>query len=118
MRLAALCDDRLRLRGPGEVEIAGLALDSRTVKAGDLFAALPGSHADGARFVAQARAAGAVAVLGDDRVAAATDLPALIATEPWAALARVAARFFGRQFFNDAAATGIYTHSLLDALTI
>ena len=117
MRLAALCDDRLRLRGPGEVEIAGLALDSRTVKAGDLFAALPGSHADGARFVAQARAAGAVAVLGDDRVAAATDLPALIATEPRAALARVAARFFGRQPRTVVAVTGTSGKSSVVAFT-
>ena len=106
MRLAALCDDRIRLRGSGEVEISGLALDSRAVSAGDLFAALPGTHTDGARFIAQARAAGAVAVLGDPGTAGATDLPALVALEPRAALARVAARFFGRQPRTVVAVTG------------
>jgi UDP-N-acetylmuramoyl-L-alanyl-D-glutamate--2,6-diaminopimelate ligase len=105
------------LRGPGEVEIAGLALDSRAVKAGDLFAALPGSHDDGTRFVAQARAAGAVAVLGDARVAAATDLPALIAAEPRAALARVAARFFGRQPRTIVVVTGTSGKSSVVAFT-
>ena len=106
MRLAALCDDRLRLRGSGEVEIGGLALDSRAVRAGDLFAAMPGTRTDGGRFLADARAAGAVAVLGDARAVAATDLPALVAEEPRAALAHVAARFFGRQPRTVVAVTG------------
>lgn len=106
MRLAALCDDRLRLRGSGEVEIGGLALDSRVVRAGDLFAAMPGTRTDGRRFLADARSAGAVAVLGDAGVVAATDLPALVAEEPRAALARVAARFYGRQPATVVAVTG------------
>ena len=40
-----------------------MQLDSRRVRAGDLFAALPGEKADGAAFVADAAARGAVAVL-------------------------------------------------------
>jgi UDP-N-acetylmuramoyl-L-alanyl-D-glutamate--2,6-diaminopimelate ligase len=104
--LAALCDDRLRLRGSGEVEIGGLALDSRSVHAGDLFAAMPGTRTDGRHFLAAAIDAGAVAVLGDARVAAATDLPALVADEPRAALAHVAARFYGRQPQTVVAVTG------------
>ena len=43
--------------------IADVHLDSRFVGAGDLFAALPGRVADGARFVPDALARGAVAVL-------------------------------------------------------
>jgi UDP-N-acetylmuramoyl-L-alanyl-D-glutamate--2,6-diaminopimelate ligase len=106
LRLAALCDDHLRLRGSGEVEIAGLTLDSRAVRPGDLFAAMPGTRTDGRRFLADARTAGAVAVLGDAEAVAATDLPALEAADPRAALARVAARFFGRQPRTVVAATG------------
>jgi UDP-N-acetylmuramoyl-L-alanyl-D-glutamate--2,6-diaminopimelate ligase len=106
--LAALADDRLRLRGPGETEISGLAADSRAVRPGDLFAALPGTRADGGRFVADALAAGAVAVLGNTAAAAAAaGVPALVADdEPRAALARVAARFFGRQPRTVVAVTG------------
>ena len=78
MRLAALCDDGVRLRGPGEIEIGGLALDSRAVRAGDLFAAMPGTRTDGGRFLAEAVAKGAVAVLGDEQLATATELPALV----------------------------------------
>ena len=46
-------------RGP----IRGVAIDSRRVQPGDLFFALPGRHADGHRFVAEALAAGAVMVV-------------------------------------------------------
>ena len=106
MRLAALCDDEVRLRGPGEIEIGGLASDSRAVHAGDLFAAMPGTRTDGRRFLAEAVARGAVAVLGDAQLAAATGLPALVTREPRAALARVAARFYGPQPAMVAAVTG------------
>jgi UDP-N-acetylmuramoyl-L-alanyl-D-glutamate--2,6-diaminopimelate ligase len=107
LRLAALADDRLRLRGSGETEVGGLAADSRAVRPGDLFAALPGTRADGGRFVADALAAGAVAVLGDAAAAAAgAGVPTLVADEPREALARVAARFFGRQPRTVVAVTG------------
>ena len=49
--------------GHGNMAIAGLAADSREVKPGYLFAALAGSRTDGARFIADALARGAVAVL-------------------------------------------------------
>jgi UDP-N-acetylmuramoyl-tripeptide--D-alanyl-D-alanine ligase len=41
----------------------GAAVDSRAVRPGDLFFALPGEHTDGHRFVGQALAAGAVAAV-------------------------------------------------------
>ena len=58
------------------VRVSGVTLSSRHVRPGDLFAALPGRHAHGARFVTAARRAGAVAVL-TDRAGAE-----LVATEP------------------------------------
>ncbi len=106
MRLAALGDDRIRLRGSGDTEIRGLSADSRAVRPGDLFAALPGTRTDGARYLADALAAGAVAVLGDAGVTDGAPVPALVTDEPRAALARVAARFFGLQPRTVAAVTG------------
>jgi UDP-N-acetylmuramoyl-tripeptide--D-alanyl-D-alanine ligase len=48
---------------PAAGPVAGLCLDSRSVKAGNLFAALPGAKADGHAYCAQAAAAGAACVL-------------------------------------------------------
>ena len=42
------------------LQIGGITADSRRVKPGDLFAALPGSRADGRQFINQAVAAGGV----------------------------------------------------------
>ena len=44
-------------------EITGVTADSRKVRPGFLFAALPGSKVDGAAFAAKAAADGAVAVI-------------------------------------------------------
>ncbi|MEQ8696393.1 MAG: Mur ligase domain-containing protein, partial [Bauldia litoralis] len=49
--------------GTGAIDITGIASDSRAIGRGFLFAALPGSTTDGARYVDMAIAAGAVAVL-------------------------------------------------------
>ena len=107
LRLAALCDDRLaparQRRGRDRRPSPRLARGSRRRPVrGDA------GHAHRRRPVpAPTRGrAGAVAVLGDARAAAATDLPALVAEEPRAALARVAARFFGRQPRTVVAVTG------------
>ena len=51
-----------QLKGPDTV-VHGLAHDSRRVRRGDLFAALPGEHFDGHDYVAQALEAGAAAAL-------------------------------------------------------
>ncbi|MEY4513193.1 MAG: hypothetical protein RLZZ450_5315 [Pseudomonadota bacterium] len=53
------------LVGDARVEVSGVSSDSRRVSPGDLFAALPGRNNDGARFVDQAIARGAVAVLAE-----------------------------------------------------
>lgn len=49
------------------VTITRLVADSRDVQAGDTFVAYPGVHADGRRYIAQAIARGANAVLWDTR---------------------------------------------------
>jgi len=62
-----------RLQGGGDVSVTDVRHDSRRVEPGDLFVARPGSKLDGARFVADAVARGAIAVLA----AEGTALPSL-----------------------------------------
>ncbi|MCK6529477.1 UDP-N-acetylmuramoyl-L-alanyl-D-glutamate--2,6-diaminopimelate ligase [Myxococcota bacterium] len=84
-------------RGAPDVPVRGLAYDSRRVGPGELFAAIPGSTADGHRFVAQAIAAGASAVLLRDWPEG--PWPAGVAgvrvSDPRRALARLAAALHG-----------------------
>lgn len=90
-------------------DIAGLTANSRAVKPGFLFAALPGTQADGRDFIADALAKGAVAVLapsGTTLPAADRDVPLLTTENPRRRLALLAARFFGDQPNVAAAVTG------------
>ncbi|MDF1587485.1 UDP-N-acetylmuramoyl-L-alanyl-D-glutamate--2,6-diaminopimelate ligase [Marinimicrococcus flavescens] len=107
MRLTALGGEESRLSGAGDVEVTGLTADSREVRPGFLFAALAGSRTDGRRFVDDALARGAVAVLGD-RSLAGRDLgvPVLASEQPRRAFALAAARFHERQPAFVAAVTG------------
>src|SRR5262245_58225220 len=78
-----------------DIAIAGITADSRQVRPGWLFAAIPGVKADGAQFVAEAAAKGAAAILV--KTGASVSVPAgvakLTAEEPRRALALIAARF-------------------------
>ena len=87
----------------------GLSSDSRNIRPGYLFAALPGSKADGAAFVKDAVARGAAAVLGRAEIApAAAELGVrfIARDNPRLALARFAAAFYGAQPSVVAAVTG------------
>jgi len=91
------------------VEFLGLASDSREVRRGYLFAALPGTNADGAVFVTDAVARGAVAVLGKPGIKAqveALGVQFIADDNPRRALSRLAAKFFGLQPDVVAAVTG------------
>ena len=59
-----LADVDLDPRDAG-IEVGGVTADSRTVKPGDVFVAIAGNRTDGARFVASAIAAGAMAIVVD-----------------------------------------------------
>ena len=56
----------LTVEGSCDVEIAGVEIDSRKVKQGDLFVAMKGTQVDGHRFIGKAIGQGAVAVLCED----------------------------------------------------
>ncbi len=92
----------------GDVEIAGLTADSREVRPGWLFAALAGSKADGSRFIADALAKGAAAILVKEGtvVSVPEQVVALAAAEPRRALALMAARFYAAQPETIVAVTG------------
>jgi UDP-N-acetylmuramoyl-L-alanyl-D-glutamate--2,6-diaminopimelate ligase len=59
----------------GDVDVGGIAADSRRVRPGDLFVAVPGVSVDGHRFIAQAVEEGAVAVVGERAPQELTGLP-------------------------------------------
>jgi UDP-N-acetylmuramoyl-L-alanyl-D-glutamate--2,6-diaminopimelate ligase len=75
--------------------VTGVTHDSREVRPGDLYAALPGSVRHGAEFADRAASAGAVAVLTDPAGRGVTDLPTLVADDPRAVLGPVSARVYG-----------------------
>jgi UDP-N-acetylmuramoyl-L-alanyl-D-glutamate--2,6-diaminopimelate ligase len=92
-----------------DVDISGLAADSREVRPGYLFAALPGSKLDGRDFVADAIRRGAVAVLappGLELEHAHAPIRVIPDSNPRRRLARMAARFYERQPRTIVAVTG------------
>jgi UDP-N-acetylmuramoyl-L-alanyl-D-glutamate--2,6-diaminopimelate ligase len=94
--------------GSGGIEITGLTADSREVQPGFLFAALAGAKADGTRFIAEAIAKGAAAILARDGAPEtnASNVPVLTAPEPRRALALIAAQFYRAQPAMVVAVTG------------
>ena len=100
-----------------DVAVAGIAMDSRAVKRGDVFFALAGIKTDGARFIDQAIAAGAVAVVSD-RIPEGDGRVAFIAVpNPRRALALAAAKFYPRQPATIAAVTGTSGKTSVAAFT-
>ena len=93
--------------------LSGITQDSRAVRAGFLFAALPGTATHGAAYIPTALAAGAAAILTDAAGArlaaealAASQAALVIAEEPREALASAAALWFGAQPATMVAVTG------------
>ena len=84
--------------------VDGLALDSRAVRPGDLFFALPGVKADGARYAAAAVEAGARAVVADRDLG--LSVPTWVVPDPRATLAGAAAAWFPKQPETICAVTG------------
>ncbi len=89
---------QLGVAAPGSAQITGITHDSRAVRPGDIYAALPGARMHGADFVAQAADLGAAAVLTDPtgaERAAATGLPVLVVDDPRGSMGELAATVYG-----------------------
>ncbi|MGK5532915.1 UDP-N-acetylmuramoyl-L-alanyl-D-glutamate--2,6-diaminopimelate ligase [Streptomyces sp. URMC 129] len=84
--------------GGGGEPVTGITHDSRAVRPGDLYAALPGARLHGADFADQAAGLGAVAVLTDaagTERAAATGLPVLTVADPRGVMGALAVAVYG-----------------------
>ncbi|MFL5168697.1 MAG: Mur ligase family protein, partial [Microvirga sp.] len=88
--------------------VSGLTADSRKVRPGSVFVAVPGTKADGAAFIPQALAAGAMAIVGEAERPATLNaaIAYLRVADVRRALALAAARFFPRQPETVVAVTG------------
>jgi UDP-N-acetylmuramoyl-L-alanyl-D-glutamate--2,6-diaminopimelate ligase len=90
---------------PQDPEITGVTADSRKVRPGFLFAALPGAKVDGREFAVRAVASGAAAVLAGREIDGLS-IPLAIAGDPRRAYALAAGAFWGRQPATCVAVTG------------
>lgn len=103
----------LTARGGRDPQITGLAVDSREVKDGSLFAALPGTQVHGGEFIQYALRMGAAAILTDAKGAAfaeaelaASEAALIVVDDPRQTLAFTAALWFGAQPATMVAVTG------------
>ena len=84
------------LDGNGDVEVTGIAYDSRHVHQGDLFVAVEGLHVDGHHYLGEAVAKGAVALGVERSVVVPGGIPMLLLPSTRIGLAELAAEFHGR----------------------
>jgi UDP-N-acetylmuramoyl-L-alanyl-D-glutamate--2,6-diaminopimelate ligase len=82
-----------RTLGDPAVEVSGLAYDSRTVEPGTLFLCVVGERADGHEFAARAVERGAVALVVERELE--LGVPQVLVADVRAAMAPIAARFYG-----------------------
>ena len=99
------------------VELNGIAADSRKVKPGDLFVAVPGTKADGLSFVPQALANGAAAIMAERKPELQAAIAFIETGNVRRALALAAAAFFPRQPATIAAVTGTSGKTSVAAFT-
>jgi UDP-N-acetylmuramoyl-L-alanyl-D-glutamate--2,6-diaminopimelate ligase len=98
-RLSGLLSGHAAVAPEQDRDIAGLALDSREVRPGDVFFACAGARVSGAAFIPDAVAAGAVAVLHDSSdasaAAARVSVPLVAIDGLRERIGPIAARFHG-----------------------
>lgn len=101
-------DDVTAPADAGNLSVAGITADSRRVQPGFVFVAIAGTKADGARFIMDAAANGAVAVVAatNAEIAGTGAVPILRSDEPRRTLALMAARFHKAQPEVVVAVTG------------
>jgi UDP-N-acetylmuramoyl-L-alanyl-D-glutamate--2,6-diaminopimelate ligase len=101
----------LAYRGPEfpgleTVEITGITADSRAVRPGFIFAALPGGTVSGVDFIPEAARRGAAGVIAPMGTHLDTDLPVIEDPLPRKLFAQMAAAFYGAQPETVVAVTG------------
>jgi UDP-N-acetylmuramoyl-L-alanyl-D-glutamate--2,6-diaminopimelate ligase len=108
MLLSALIDAEVSSpAGTERIDVVGVSSDSRHVRPGFVFVAIAGSKADGARYIADAVAKGAVAVVaGAEAEIENSTIPVLRAANARRALSRMASRFYAAQPETVVAVTG------------
>lgn len=111
--MKSLADLGLTASGGREAQITGLSVDSREVRPGHLFAALPGAQVHGAEFIQYALRMQAAAVLTDAEgaelaadVLAGADAALIVAEDPRQTLAQTASLWFGAHPATVVAVTG------------
>src|SRR6266850_4979088 len=80
---------------PRDLEITGIAYDSRRVRVGELFVALAGTKTNGNRFIEQSKARGAAAILSEAPAPEGFAKPWSQVKNARKALAVVSSNFFG-----------------------
>ncbi len=111
--MKSLTELGLRAQGGAEAQVTGLAVDSRDVKPGYLFAALPGAQVHGGEFIQYALRMQAAAILTDAQGAqiakvelAASNAAVIIAEDPRQTLAQTASLWSGSHPSTVVAVTG------------
>lgn len=111
--MKSLTELGLRAQGGAEAQVTGLAVDSREVKPGYLFAALPGARVHGGEFIQYALRMQAAAILTDAKGAAiaakelaASEAAVIVAQDPRQTLAQTASIWFGPHPETVVAVTG------------
>jgi UDP-N-acetylmuramoyl-L-alanyl-D-glutamate--2,6-diaminopimelate ligase len=97
------------------LDVTGVTADSRAVKPGDLFVAVPGTKADGLQYVPQAVANGAAAVMAERKPDG--DVASVQVKNVRRALALAAAKLYPRQPRVIAAVTGTSGKTSVAAFT-
>jgi UDP-N-acetylmuramoyl-L-alanyl-D-glutamate--2,6-diaminopimelate ligase len=93
--IEVLMRQRLPQESAPDVEVRGLAYDSRYAEAGALFIALKGLKTTGVNFAEEAIARGSVAIVAEQPPALQADVPWIEVTDARAAMAGLAAEFYG-----------------------
>jgi UDP-N-acetylmuramoyl-L-alanyl-D-glutamate--2,6-diaminopimelate ligase len=103
MRLDQLLHDAgigYRSEARPDLEVSGIADDSRRVTPGDLFIARPGATTDGLQFIEAAVARGAVAVVSQKLLSRDVGVPRIAVSEIVEATAKIAHAYYGHPAQN------------------
>lgn len=87
--------DVINIFGQGDIEIEGIAYDSRKVKKNYIFVCIDGTTIDGHKFAGQAIESGATALMVTKKLDLPDDVCQILVSDARAGLATLAANFYG-----------------------